>query len=138
MGKSAVNILRRAPSGTAVDGHTAMIPAGDGSSDHYPRQVCSSKCPVSETLNLITITQRSLSIPPAHSGSLQLEVRTIYSQFKTCLKLALATRGCWGDIHCLFSRRQCDMQVLPKKDPRGGWLIKTAKQATQAGICQHR
>lgn len=53
MGKSAVNILPRAPSGTAVDGHTAMIPAGDGSSDHYPRQVCSSKCPVSEALNCL-------------------------------------------------------------------------------------
>lgn len=52
VGKSMVNVLPRAPSGTAVDGHTAMFPAGDRGTDHYPNR-CSFKYPVRETSNCL-------------------------------------------------------------------------------------
>lgn len=87
MGNSMVNVLPRAPSGTAVDRLTAMFPSGTEALITTPDRY-SSKYPVRETSNFLkgTISQRSLSILPAHSGSLQLDVHTMYSQFKTYLK----------------------------------------------------
>lgn len=87
---------------------------------------------------LTTITQRSLSIPPACSGRLQLDASRIYSRFKACLTPEVGTAGPWEGTHCLFSGRHLDMRVLPKKDLRGSWAIKTARQATRAGVCRDR
>lgn len=88
---------------------------------------------------LITIiTQRSLGIPPHHSGSLQMDARKNYSWFKACLKPEVATAGPQEGTHCLFSERHHDVQVFSRKDPRGCWLIKAVRQATQASFCQDK
>lgn len=49
-------------------------------------------------------------------------------------KPEVATAGTWEGTHSLFPERHHDVQVFSKKDPRGCWLIKAARQATQAGF----
>lgn len=118
-------VLPWAPSDTAAGKHMAMIPAGDRHRSLPCREAATAfpvgmgkmsqlgvtptilcaECPqpgkrsVLSLWGPITITHRSLSIPPACSGSLQLDLSGIYFCLKTWFK------GSWEGAHCLFSGR---------------------------------